>query len=123
MIAAPLIARLLLANALKVSCVPPEVAVTWPASGTGAPPGTPGPAAWPAGSGTVSGAAIADPRVQDAVGHVGGQVPDHGGHPDDQRPAENHRVVVGARGLPEQKAHPGEVEHRLRDHRSGHDVG
>src|SRR5579875_1342842 len=62
MIAAPLIARLLLANALKVSCVPPEVAVTWPASGTGAPPGTPGPAAWPAGSGTVS----AGPRADQA---------------------------------------------------------
>src|ERR1700733_12000138 len=120
MIAVPVIARLLVVNARKLSWAPalalaPE-AITSPPSGA---------RGLPAGDGcvgAVSGAAIADPWVERAVGDVGGQVADHGGHADDQRPAEHHREVVGERGLPEQQAHAGEVEYRLRDDRAGHDI-
>src|SRR6202161_242520 len=118
MIAVPVIARLLVVNARRLSWAPAPEAITSPPSmTTGRPAGDGG-----VGVGAVSGAAIADPRVERAVGDVGGQVAGHGGHADDQRPAEHHRKVVGERGLPEQQAHAGEVEYRLNDHRAGHDV-
>src|ERR1700733_5394668 len=112
-------ARLLCRNACRLSWVPVPAAVTSPPSGAKALPAGDGCAT----VGTVMpGSGITDPRVEHAVGDVGGQVAEHGGHADDQRPAEHHREVMGERGVPEQQAHAGEVEYRLRDDRAGHDI-
>src|SRR5580704_8066703 len=94
----PAMARRLCRNAVRLSWAPPVLPVASPPSAATA--------FGPAGVGGASScAAIADPRVQHAVGDVGGEVPDHGGDADDEGSAQHHRVVVRERGLPEQQAH------------------
>src|SRR5215469_5749533 len=75
----------------------------------------------PAGDASCPG--IADPRVEYAVGDVSEQVAHDRGHPDDKRGAEQDREVVRKGGLPEEQAHAGEIEDRLRDNRAADDVG
>src|SRR5580700_112659 len=116
MIAVPVMARLLCRKALKLSCAPPVLPAASPPSGvmTSVPASV---------GGASSGVAIPDPRVQDAVGDVGGEIAEHGRDANDQSAAQHDREVVCERGLPEQQSHAGEVEDRLSDEGARHDVG
>src|ERR1700683_3215921 len=61
--------------------------------------------------------AMTNPRVKNAVGEVGREVPHHGRDADDQRAAEQDGEVVLGRRLEEEQAHALEVEHFLGDER------